>query len=260
VKKGIYFGTLPTSLPEERRLELVKEAGFDGVELPQSPEARTTEKLAEMARNVGLEISSMMCTTNWPSPISSPDESVRMEGVAGVKAGLEQAQAVGAEVLLVVPGLVNEDVRYSAAYEIAQRSLRELAPVAESAGVVMGIENVWNKFLLSPLEMRDFIDSIESPYVQAYLDVGNMLIWGYPHHWVEILAERIKKVHVKDFETNTRTFVGLLAGSVDFPRVMNALRGVGYDDYLTAEVSSYPQYPEQWIRDIGGQMEAIIRS
>ena len=260
MKKGIYFGTLPPSLPERKRLELVKAAGFDGVELPQLPDTQSIEALAEMARNCGLEISSVMCTTNWPTPISSTDESVRKAGVEGVKAGLEQTAAVGADVLLVVPGMVAEDVRYEAAYEIAQRSLRELAPVAESLGVTMGIENVWNKFLLSPLEMRNFIDSIGSASVQAYLDVGNMLLYGYPHHWIEVLNGRIKRVHVKDFEVNSRTFVQLLEGSVDFPRVMNALRGVGYDGYLTAEVSPYPQFPELWIKDIGGQMDAILHS
>jgi hexulose-6-phosphate isomerase len=260
VKKGVCYGTLPNSLPEHRRLELAKEAGFDGVELSQTPDPKTIEKLAEMARDCGLEIPSVMCSTNWPTPISSTDEAVRTEGIAGVKAGLEQCKAVGVDVLLVVPGMVTEDVRYSAAYEISQKSLRELVPLAESLGVTMGIENVWNKFLLSPLEMRDFIDEVDSPFVQAYFDVGNMLIWGYPHDWIETLADRIKKVHVKDFDVRSRTFVGLLQGSVDFPRVMNALRGVGYDDYLTMEVSAYPQYPEQFIRDSGAQLEAILKS
>lgn len=260
MKKGIYFGNLPSSLPERVRLELAKEAGLDGVELPQTESPAQIEALAELTRAAGLEIASVMCTANWPTPLSSTDEEIRERGVAGTRAGLEQCAAVGAKVLLVVPGMVTEDVRYSAAYEIAQRSLRELAPVAESLGVTIAVENVWNKFLLSPLEMRDFIDSIESAYVQAYFDVGNILLYGYPHHWIETLAGRIKKVHVKDFEVNSRTFVGLLQGSVDFPRVMNALRGVGYDDYLTAEVSAYPRFPEQFIRDVGAQLEAIIRS
>ena len=260
MKKGIFYGTLPGALSDRVRLELAKEAGFDGVELPQAPDPKTTENLAEMAKDCGLEIASVMCTTNWPYPLSSTDEEVRAQGVAGTKAGLEQCQAVGADVLLVVPGQVTEDVRYSAAYEISQRSLRELAPVAESLGVIMAIENVWNKFLLSPLEMRDFIDSLGSPFVQVNFDVGNILLYGYPHHWIETLAGRIKKVHVKDFEVTTGTWVGLLQGSVDFPRVMNALRGIGYNDYLTTEVGPYPQYPEQFVRDLGAQLEAIVRS
>jgi hexulose-6-phosphate isomerase len=260
VKKGICYDLLPTSLSEKARLELAKDSGFDGVELSQDADLQATVRRAELARDAGLEIASVMCTTHWSLPLSSTDEQVRRQGVAGAQAGLEQCHAIGAPVLLVVPGVVTEDVRYTAAYEIAQRSLRELAPIAESLGVIIAIENVWNKFLLSPKEMRDFIDSFETPFIQAYFDVGNILLYGYPHQWIEKLAGRIQKVHVKDFDVNTRQFVGLLQGSVDFPRVINALRGVGYDDYLTAEVTPYPQYPEQFVRDTGAQLNAIIHS
>ena len=260
MKKAICYDSLPGKLGDREKAALAKEAGLDAVELSQAGSMAEIERVAGIAREAGLEIASLMCTKHWGSPLSSTDESVRLKGVAGVTEALRQAQAVQAGVVLVVPGVVTEDVSYKAAYALARRSLEELLPVAEETGVIMALENVWNRFLLSPLEMRDFIDSFGSPLVQAYFDVGNILAFGYPHHWIEALGKRIKRVHIKDFDANTRQFVGLLQGSVDYPRVVAALRGVGYDGYLTAELSAYQQYPEQFVRDTAAQLEAIVRS
>jgi len=260
VKKALCYGSLPSKLDDRDRAALAREAGFDGVELHQYPTTAEAERVAEIVRAAGLEIASLMCMTHWKLPLSATDEEIRTKAVAGVAEGLRQSRAIGVDVLLVVPGVVTQDVSYKAAFEISRRSLRELVPVAEETGVVMAIENVWNRFLLSPLEMRDFIDGFSSPFVQAYFDVGNILLYGYPHHWIEVLGSRIKRVHIKDFDVNTGHFVGLLQGSVDFPRVMAALRGVGYDGFLTAELSPYRQYPEQFVRDTAAQLEQIIRS
>ncbi len=260
MKKGICFSSLPRSLPLRERLELAKEAGLDGIEIPQFQTREEVEQVAEVAADVGLEIHSVMGGTHWKLPLSSTDESVRQQGVEGIKRALHVAKWAGADVVLVVPGVVTEDDSYAAAYELAAKSIRELLPVAEELEVAMLLENVWNKFLLSPLEMRDFIDSFDSPFVQAYFDVGNILLYGYPHHWIETLGSRIKRVHVKDFDVNTRQFVPLLSGSVDYPRVVNALRGIGYDSYLTAEVAGYRQYPEVFVKHVGMALEAIVNS
>ena len=260
MKKSLCYGGFPSRMSHRDRLALIREAGFDGVEPGQSGSRDELVQVAELAREIGLELPSLMCTTHWQFPLSATDESVRDKAVAGVAEGLRQAQAIGAPVLLVVPGLVTEDVSYAAAWEISQRSLRELIPVAEETGVTLALENVWNRFLLSPREMAEFVDSFAHPLVGAYLDVGNMLLYGFPHHWIEMLGSRIKKVHVKDFDMSSRTFVGLLQGSVDFPRVMSALRGIGYDDHLIVEVGPYRQYPEQFVRDAAAQMDCILHS
>ncbi len=260
MKKGICYGVLPAKMSHRERLELAKEAGLDGVELTGIDDIRQAEQIAELAKDIGIEISGIMAGTHWQLPLSSPDEDVRVKGVEGIKQALQMAQAVGTDAVLVVPGVVNEHTSYAAAYDISRKSLQELLPVAEQLGVTMLLENVWNKFLLSPLECRDYIDSFDSPFIQAYFDVGNILLYGYPHQWIEILGSRIKRVHVKDFNVNTRQFVGLLQGDVDYPRVVNALRGVGYDGYLTAEVSPYKQFPERFIYDTAAQLEAIINS
>lgn len=258
MKKAMCYGSFPTRKSDREKLELAKEAGLDGVELHQYDSIPEAEKVAEIVRDLGLEVHSVMGGTHWKLPLSSTDEQVRCQAVEGIAAGLRQAEAVGAGTLLVVPGVVTEDVSYAAAWEISRHSLEELLPIAEETGVVMALENVWNKFLLSPLETRDFIDQFGSPLVQAYFDVGNILLYGYPHHWIEVLGARIKKVHIKDFDPGTRNFVGLLQGGVDYPRVINALRGVGYDGYLTAELSPYKQFPEQFVLDTGAQLEQLI--
>ncbi|MCX7599207.1 MAG: sugar phosphate isomerase/epimerase [Armatimonadetes bacterium] len=258
MKKGIVYGCLPGSLPPRERLVLSKEAGLDGIEIHDFPTQKDTEEFAALAADVGLEIHSVMAGSHWELPLSSTDEDVRRRGVEGIKHSLHVAKWSGAPVVLVVPGVVTDDVSYAAAYELSRKSLLELLPVAEELGVTMLVENVWNKFLLSPLEFRDFVDSFESPFVQAYFDVGNILLYGYPHQWIEILGQRIKRVHVKDFDVGTRQFVSLLSGSVDWSRVMNALRGIGYDSYLTVEVGPYAQFPEVFIKHIGLAMDAIV--
>ena len=138
-----------------------------------------------------------------------------------------------------------------------------MASEAEQFKVSIGLENVWNKFLLSPLEMKKLIDDIDSPYIGSYFDVGNVLINGYPEQWINILGKRIKKVHIKDYKLGTvphEGFVGLLEGDVDFPRVLNALHNVGYDDYLIAEVFSNSGDIDSEIRSVAENMDKIIKA
>jgi L-ribulose-5-phosphate 3-epimerase len=260
VKKGIYYWFSANGTSHRDNLQLVKAAGFDGIELPALESIAEVEEIAGLAREVGLEISSVMAGTHWQFPLSSTDEQIRIKGIEGIEHALKVAQAAGTDAVLVVPGLVDANTSYAAAHELSGKSLRELLPVAQDLGVMMLLENVWNKFLLSPLETREFIDSFASPYVQAYFDVGNILLYGFPHQWIEILGERVKRVHIKDFSVGTRQFVGLLQGDVDYPRVVNALRGIGYDSFLTAELSPYKQFVERFLSDTAGQIEAIIAS
>jgi L-ribulose-5-phosphate 3-epimerase len=258
VKKAIYYGSICPKLSHRERLQLAADAGLDGIEVGQIATQAEAEEIAGIAREVGLEVHSLMAGTHWQLPLSSTDEEVREKGVEGIKQALRVAKWVGAAAVLVVPAVVTENVSYAAALELSRKSLREILPTAEELGMPMALENVWNKFLLSPVEFRDYVDSFGTELIRAYFDVGNILLYGYPHQWIDILGERIVKVHVKDFDTNTRQFVGLLQGSVDYPRVMNALRGQGYDGYLTAELSVYKQYPVQFVYDTARQLDCII--
>jgi len=257
LKKSMTLGSVPGSSVQER-FALAAEAGLDGLELTGVETQGAAEDARAAAEAAGIEIASVMASTHWKLPLSSTDEAVRVAGVKGVEGSLRAAQWAGTDVVLVVPGVVNESTAYHAALDLAAKSIRELLPAAEELGVVMALENVWNKFLLSPVEMRDFIDQFESDCVAAYFDVGNIMLYGYPLDWIEVLEERIVRVHIKDFNVDSKQFVALLTGSVDYPRVMNALRGVGYDGWLTAELSRYAQFPEQFVHDTARHLQWII--
>jgi hexulose-6-phosphate isomerase len=259
VKKGICIGCLPQTLSLEEQFRLAKEAGFDGIEPRGTVDPEEAKKLRKLADTYGLDLPSIMGGIQWQKPLSSPDRSVRQESIDNIKASLECAKIMGADTVLVVPGLVNNvDTNYQECWERTLESLRELAPFAEQLEVYIGLENVWNKFLHSPLEFRAFIDAVGSPYVQMYFDVGNHRIFGYPEQWIQILGQRIKKVHFKDFNESTRTFVNLLEGDVDWKKVMEAFRAVGYDDYVTVEIGPYKTCPDQAIFDHSRRMDRII--
>lgn len=230
-----------------------KEHGFDGIELtvgetgpvtPETDEAACAE-LVQAAADQGIRLSSLASGLGWQFPLSSPDPAVRNRGVEILKKGLRIGGWCGIDCLLLVPGLVSplgasgaEHVPYDVAIENMRAGISDAIPAAEEAGVVIGVENVWNKVLLSPLEMRDFIDSFGTKWVGAYLDVGNMIVTGYAEDWVRILGSRIGCVHFKDFKREVATLAGfcdLLEGDVNYPEVMKAFGEVGYDGPCVAE-------------------------
>lgn len=230
-----------------------REHGFDGIEPAVGHEGLLTldsteedcARLVETAAEHGLRISSLASGLGWEFPMSADDPEVRRRGAQAVERSLRAARRLGVRPVLVVPGMVSrgwgEDVGH-VPYDVAMARMREgiagLVATAEELDVVIGIENVWNRVLLSPLEMRDFIDAFGSPAVGAYLDVGNMIPWGYAEDWVRILGGRICAVHFKDYKRaggGLDGFCELLEGDVDFPAVMAALREVGYDGPCTAE-------------------------
>jgi len=199
-----------------------------------------------------------MASGHWKFPLSSADEETRRQGLANIRASVDTARAVGATTVLVVPGVVNETQAYAETYEIALRSMRELAGYAEEHGIRLGVENVWNRFLLSPREMGQFLNEIGSRSVGLYFHCGNILAYGYPQLWIRELGPSLVKVHVKDFDSSTRQFKQLLQGSVNWKEVRSALREVGYDDYLTAELPLYPAYPDQMVFDTAAHIGRII--
>ena len=275
MKKGINIWSF-TGQSLEEVFCLAKKAGFEGVELALAEDGElnlnTTESgalnIKKAADNAGIELYSLATGLYWSYNYTS--ENTRDKAVDITKKQLEIASCLGCDTILVIPGAVGVDfipdykliVNYKTAYERALDALMELAPFAEKCGVVMGIENVWNKFLLSPIEMRDFINKAGSPYIKAYFDVGNTVATGYPEHWVHILAKLIKKVHFKDYRRavgGLAGFVDLLAGDVDYPAVVEALKSVGYDGWCSAEmIPAYNHYPEALIYNTSLAMDYIL--
>ncbi len=275
MKKGISIWSFSGGTVREN-LKLAKDAGFDGVELALdetgevSLESTKEEILAIKAygEELGLEFYSVASGLYWTYNYTSANDENAKKAKAITKKQLEVASWLGCDTILVVPGAVEvafdpgEVVEYDVAYNRALDALKELAPYAEDLKVAIGIENVWNRFLLSPVEMAEFIDKVGSDYVGSYFDVGNVLYIGYPEHWIKILNKRIKKVHFKDYRRaagDLYGFVDLLAGEVNWPAVMEQFDQIGYDGWVTAEMlPPYTHYPEAILYNTSKSMDYII--
>lgn len=276
MKKGINIWSFPTGNLEEV-FKLAQRAGFEGVEVELNTTGDITydstasqlNEVKKKATDNGIELYSLVCGQCWTHFLSDPDASERQKAKDMVKKQLEIAASLGCDSILVIPGCVNAEFAapgmvndYTACYENSLASINELKKYAEQYHVNIGLENVWNKFLLSPVEMRDFIDWIDSPYVGSYLDIGNTLANGFPEQWIRALGNRIKKVHLKDYRTNAgglHGFVDILAGDVNFPEVINALNMAGYDGWITAEmIPGYKYYPEALIFNTSNSMDYIL--
>ena len=277
MKKGINIWSF-TSGTLLDKFKLASDAGFEGIEVSISDVGElgldvTKEQLLAIkkaANDLGLEIYSVCNDLVWSNSLTSPDPEERERAKKFVRRQLEVASVLGADTILIVPGVVSASfapnfgiVDYEVAYERAYESIMDLIPDAEKYGVVIGVENVWNKFLLSPLEMRTFIDKFDSPWVQSYFDVGNVMLTGYPEQWIRILGNRIKKVHFKEFRCNVGNldgFVDLLAGDVNWEAVVDALNAVGYDGWVTGEmIPAYAQHSEQIIYNTSNSIDKILR-
>lgn len=298
MRKGINQWSMPDSWDLRTCFEVAHRAGFDGVELvlgehvdasspAQGAEHLTSplaylgfhpyannefcldckpadvERARRLAEEEGIAIPSISTVMPFLHPITSPDVATRERGTDILRQAIEFAGILGAESLLVVPGVVGPGMRYEDAVANAQHCLEELVPAAEEHGVVLAVENVWNQMLGSPVEFRDFLDRIDQPKVRAYVDVGNAVRTGFGDDWLRILSGRVDKVHVCNFRGETGNLTGftrhLLDGDVDWPSVMDALDDIGYDGWLTAEITPpSPHWPEKTLRDISTTLDWII--
>ncbi len=269
MKIGVNKWTMPGDWSLDEAFAAAREAGFDCIEInvgdsgELTPDTSETEAraIARRAQQAGISLSSLSTGLGWAYPLTDPDPAKAKRAHDNTAAQIRLARWMGLDAVLCVPAVVTPDVPYDVAYDNAQSALRKLEPIAAENRVVIGVENVWNKFLLSPLETVRFVDEIGSPWVQVYFDVGNVLAFGYPQHWIRILGRRIKKVHVKDFKAgigNITAFANPLQGDVPWPEVRAAFADVGYDDVVTAEVEGYRVKPRLGLRHIAEALRAAF--
>jgi hexulose-6-phosphate isomerase len=273
-----FAGGLEGTRPVAEVFDKAKKAGFEAVEVALSGTGDISPRITESeakaivraARDSGIRIASVATGLFWGKSLSADDPKVRAEALEIAGKLIEVAGWLEAGAVLLIPGAV--DVFFDPAagvvdYETVRRRAAEavaaLLPRASAARIALGIENVWNKFLVDPVAMRDFIDEFHSDWVGAYFDVGNSMLAGYPEHWIKILGQRIKRVHLKDFRRSVGTadgFVDLLSGDVNWPGVMAALRAAGYSGPLTAEmIPIYKHCPEVLIENTSRAMDAILK-
>ncbi|MCB9872455.1 MAG: sugar phosphate isomerase/epimerase [Planctomycetes bacterium] len=222
--------------PLVERFGRLKELGFDGVEL-DSPNNFTREEVLAAKRATGLEIPGVVDSVHWRDRLNDPDPAVRRKGIDALSTALRDAAAYGATSVLLVPGKVTKQDGYAECYRLSQQAIREVLPLAAELKVTIALENVWNNFLLSPIEFAHFVDELDSPWVGVHFDVGNVVRFGWPEHWVRTLAHRLVRIDVKEYSRRKRSFeVDLMTGDCDWPEVMKALGEVRYRGWFTAEM------------------------
>lgn len=277
MKKGINQWAFPTSVTFRDIFELARKYGFQGLELcpdaegpfPLRPKKEVVRELRSLSQDTGITIRSLATGLLWKYNLASPDSSRREKAKDVIQALVDLAYELSVPSVLTIPGYVHvpwdpssELVPYGDVLERAKESLEEVLPYAQSAGVTLALENVWNECFLSPLEFVSFIDAFESPFVRAHFDTGNVVLFGYPEHWVATLGKRIATVHVKDFKKAVGTLAGFclpLEGDIHWPEVMQALHNIPYDDYLIAEfIPPYRYSTEALLANLSYNMDILI--
>ncbi len=262
IKKAVKYGMVqgPSSMLD--KFKLVKELGFDGIEL-DSPASYSRDEVLRARDEAELPIHGVVDSVHWRETLSHPDPAVRSKGAEGLKTALADSKAYGGTTVLLVPAVVNKEVSYADAYARSQAEIRKVLPLAEDMGMKIALENVWNHFLLSPLEMAQYIDELDSPNIGAYFDIGNIVNYGWPEHWIRTLDQRIFKLDVKEYSRKRRDEEGLWKGfqvkigdgDCDWPAVRQALADINYSGWATAEV---PGGDRERLSDIAQRMDAAL--
>ena len=267
LKKALMLNTFPgRDLPVMQQFEMLKQAGFDGVE----PRSHLNQDDVLRARDAtGLGIPSVTCGQH-SRLLAQPAPSQHRAGIEGIQQALRDAKRYGASSILVVPGIVNETISYLDNYQRTQSGIRECIPLAEELGVTMAIENVWNNFLLSPVEAARYVDEFKSPAVGMHFDIGNVMYLGWPEQWIRVLGRRIAKVHIKEFSRKKMNESGLrrgfdveyLEGDNNWPAIMKALDEVGYHGWGIAELAYRPANvePAARLKTVAEKLDAIFAS
>ena len=257
IKKGLVFDMVPKNLSYADRFKLVRDAGFQVVQALTEPDERNAAAMQQAADAANIRIDSVMNVDHWRYPLSSSDPAVVEKSLSGMRTSLQNAKLWGSDAVLLVPAVVNPQTSYRDAWTRSQAQIRTLIPLAEQLKVVIAIEEVWNKFLLSPLEMVQYIGELHSPWVQAWFDVGNVVLYGYPQDWIRTLGKRIVKVHLKDFKRTADGYawVNLGDGDVDWPAVRQAFTDIGYGGSVIAELEGGD---EAYLRDVSRRIDRLL--
>ena len=261
IKKAIMWATVGVKGSVLEKMKTIKAAGFDGTEMMSHMDA---DEVLRARDETGLEIPSVCGAHHWSKPLSDPDPKVRDEGLAALKQTLREAKRYGASSVLLVPAVVKKEVSYDEAYTRSQAEIRKAVPLAEELGVKIAIENVWNNFLLSPLEAARYVDEFKSPAVGWHFDVGNIIHYGWPEQWIRVLGQRIQKFHIKEFSRKKADQQGrgagfavpLLEGDNNWPAIMKAVDEIGYHGWAITEQGG-GDTPEG-LKDLCQRLEKIL--
>ncbi len=257
IHKAVLWSMLPKDLNPLEKFQLVREVGFEQVECPTEPDEKTAEEIRKAADTAKVRIHSVMNMDHWKYPLSSSDPEVVAKCVKGMETSLHNAKLYGADTVLLVPAVVNPQTSYHDAYVRSQERIKRMIPLAEKLKIIIAVEEVWNKFLLSPIEFAHYIDEFQSPWVRAYFDVGNVVLYGYPQDWIRTLGPRIVKLHIKDFRfrKGVTEWVNLREGDIDWKEIYKALGEIGYKGSATVEL---PGGDKAYLQDVSQRVDLIF--
>jgi hexulose-6-phosphate isomerase len=259
-RKAVLISMLPKDGSYAQRFAVARAAGFDAIEMQTIARADEAAEVRDAATSTGLRIHSVMNSDHWRFPLSSSDRDIVNNSVAGMETSLRNAALWGADAVLLVPAVVDATTSYKDAWTRSQQVIRErLLPLAAELKVIVAVEEVWNKFLLSPLEFARYIDELDSPWLKAYFDVGNVVFYGYPQDWIRSLGARIVKVHLKDFHLDRPNgrfaWTNIGNGDIDWSDVRRAFDEVGYRGYYTTEVAAGDA---AYLKDLAGRVDRFL--
>lgn len=261
LKKAVKYGMVRQGKTVTEKFELIKSLGFLGVEI-DSPGAPDIKEANAAQEATGIKIHGVIDSVHWRDTLSSPDEKVREKGLRALQQALEDAAAVKADTVLLVPGVVNKEVTYEQCWERSQAEIKKALPLAEKLGVKIAIEVVWNNFITKVEQLIEYVDSFKSPMIGAYFDCSNMVKYGVPpSEWVRKLGKRMLKFDFKGFskakfEAKEKNFwVPIGEGDEDWPQIVKALGEIGYDGWATAEVSGGG---EKELKDVAERMNKVL--
>lgn len=260
IRKAVLISMLPKDLSYAERFALARAAGFEAIEMQTIARPEEAAEIREAALKADLRVHSVMNMDHWRLPLSSADPDVVSRSVQGMETSLRNAALWGADTVLLVPAVVDAATPYRQAYERSQRVIRErLLPMARDLKVIIAVEEVWNKFLLSPLEFARYVDELDSPWLKAYFDVGNVVLYAFPQDWIRTLGSRIVKIHLKDFNfdrPNGRfSWKAIGEGDIDWMEVRRALNDIGYRGYVTTEVNAGDA---AYLKDVAARVDRFL--
>jgi len=263
IHKSTLISMLPKALSYADRFAMARDAGFEAVEMQTITKDDEAAEIKEAAKKSGLRVHSVMNMDHWRLPISSSDPEVVSGSVKGMETSLRNAALWGADTVLLVPAVVDAKTSYKDAWTRSQRVIRErLLPMARDLKVIIAVEEVWNKFLLSPIEFAKYVDEFDSPWVKAYFDVGNVVFYGFPQDWIRTLGPRIAKVHLKDFKLDRQngqfTWPNIGEGDIDWPEVRRAFADINYNGYMTTELSRGNGDPASYLKDVSARLDRFL--
>ncbi len=263
LKKSTLINMLPKDRSYLDRFKLALDAGFEGIEMQTILDPKEADEIKAAADQTRLRIHSVMNMGHWDWPFSSPDPADIKRGHERMEASLRNAKLWGADCVLLVPAIVKPTVTIPEAWKRSQPEIRKLIPLAKELGVVIGIEPVWNKFLLTPYDTARYVDEFKSPWVKAYFDIGNVVMYGFPQEWIRALGKRIVRFHIKDFKFETRQWVPLREGSIDWKEVRKAIGEIGYNGWVTTEVGKSTEAEKklsdaEWLREVSKRVDLIF--